>query len=288
MMTNYIHLPFAPGARGETGRAPRSMGRMVAMGLVLLLGVGAAGLAGCIERWVYVKLVSVPPGATVRSEGLPAPHAVKKARSGGGHFLPCSIDAVEPSVEVPVDHWSYVFSKKNHNDEQKHIERKAVASRCADSKSEAKQAPYLVRAALLPMTTEKGLRNEVTVESTPPGAAVIDERTGKTLGKTPLRKTFVFYAPYNAVYSLRIELPGYVPLRRKVHSKTLAVEVHLYRPGETPPAQPTSKKRLGPSGPASREGGARDAPKVPERRGPSGAESGRAVGASPPSRPDSR
>jgi hypothetical protein len=242
------------------------MGRRGVLGLVLLLGVGSALWAGCIERWVYVKLVSVPPGATVCSNGLPAPHAVKSARAPGGHFLPCSIDAVEPSVEVPVDHWSYVFSKKSHNDEQKFIERKEVAARCADSKAEAKQAPYLVRAALLPVTTEQGLRNDVTVESTPPGATVIDERTGENLGQTPLRKTFVFYAPYNAVYSLRIELSGYVPLRRKVHSKTLAVEVHLYRPGETPPAQPASKKRRG--GPRPRPEARRKAgePNGPARR----------------------
>lgn len=213
------------------------MSRII-MAVFLAYGLSAAG---CIERWAYVELTAVPEGAKVRSKGLGEAQALGDARAPTGHFLRCTMDAVSPDVRINEDAWSYVFSQPGHNDEEVFVERAQVAKLCADSRKAAREKPYRIRAGLLATTSEEGLRNAVLITTSPTGATVLDDRTGKVLGKTPLRMTYLFFAPYKQDFPLRLELDGYVPLKRAVNVNTLVLHSNLYRPGETPPPQPPPK-----------------------------------------------
>lgn len=208
----------------------------------LLLGVVLLA-PGCLQRWVYVEVTSQPRGAHVQVQDLPGGPPLTRPVTPTGHYLRCGIDAVHPEVRMHATHWRYRLTMPDHNDETLYVERAAVAKACADSKAEARKSPYRLRAKLLALTTERGLENTVTVRSTPSGATVRDVRTGKVIGKTPLRHTFVFYAPYTMRHSIRIEAPGYVPLERAVDARTLAVRVRMHRPGEEAPNQPPPKMR---------------------------------------------
>lgn len=201
---------------------------------------------GCIERWVRVDLQSAPPGARVESKGLAAPHGVRDLATPGGHFLRCSVDAVTPEVRVQAESWSYKFTLADHSPEEIFVERANVAKLCADSKKLAMEKPYLVKATLVASSTEKGLTNSVLITTSPAGATVTDDRTGQVLGKTPIRRTWVFHAPYQEEHTLRLELGGYVPIKRIVNVKSIVLHARLYRPGETPPPEPPPKSKQAP------------------------------------------
>lgn len=223
---------------------------MLWLAAAMTLSAGACDM----HRWAYVRVSSVPPGATVQSKGLEGENRLKATRAPAGRFFPCTPIDKKAEVQVAETHWSYVLKKPGYNDEELFVERSALASYCAESKEEAKAKPFTLRGKMMRITSEKGLRTTVKITSQPPGASIYDAGTKDLLGKTPKRVTFTFFAPYNVGRVLLFRLAGYQTLQRQVHVRSINLHVQMLRPGERPRplAPPPKKRKAAPAPPAAR------------------------------------
>ncbi len=236
----------------------RPRGSFAALPFLLCLGLGLGlglGVAGCqMHRWVYVRIESAPAGAKVTSKGLPGPYEVSSRSAPVGQLLPCTPLGEKPAVLVPVTHWSYLLKKRGYNDEELFVERSALTAFCADTRDEARARPFRLLGKMASITTERGLKNTVSITSDPPGASIYDVGTQELLGKTPAKITFTFFAPYKVGRLIELRLSGYQSARRLVQVRSINLSVKMLRPGETPrpDAQdaPPPKKRRTPDSPS--------------------------------------
>jgi len=242
------------------------------MGWLAVVAAGVVGVAlatgACdMHRWAYVRISSVPPGATVQSKGLQGDHRLKATRAPAGQFLPCTPIDRKAEVLVSRSHWSYVLKKPGYNDEELFVERSSLAAHCAESKEEAKAKPFTLRGRMMRITSEEGLRTTVKITSDPPGASIYDAGTKDLLGKTPKRVTFTFFAPYKVGRVLLFRLAGYQTLQRQVNARSINLHVQMLRPGERPRplAPPPKKRRTAPAPPAPSTDKARAAPRPDAR-----------------------